>query len=111
MLKTTVALLAVSALIVTTASIAFADAPTPLGGLDLWTFCLSKGYAGVALTKPQVGPNAAHDNWRCFGANGDLHPFSMEQAWKWAYGFEQVQSHAVNPDDAYTWVCYSVRHQ
>jgi hypothetical protein len=70
------------------------------------------GYANVTLTKPPEGPNAAFNNWRCVDADdGDTHPFSMEQACKWEYDQKQVQAHPSNPDNAFTWVCYSVKHE
>ena len=79
-----------------------------LGGLDLFTYCRSLGYVGFALTKPRFGPNAAYNNWRCQTASGEVHPFSFEQACKFQYGLEAVQAHPTDPDDAFTWVCYSV---
>ena len=95
-------------------SVARADAPTPLGGLALTPYCQSLGYDGDTLTKPQLGANAAYDNWRCFTgtrtAPTSLHPFSMEQACKFQYGQNAIQTHPTNPDDAFTWVCYSVAH-
>ena len=98
-------------LVVTIPAAVLADSPTALGGLGLYEYCVSQGYAGVTLTKPQIGPNAAFNNWRCTTSNGGTHPFSMEQACKWQYDIKQVQTHPTDPDDAYTWVCYSVRHQ
>jgi hypothetical protein len=96
------------------ASAVRADAPTPLGGLALTPYCQSLGYDGDTLTKPQLGPNAAYDNWRCFFGTRDaptsLHPFSMEQACQFQYGHAAIQTHPTDPDDAYTWVCYSVAH-
>ncbi len=91
-----------------------ADAPTALGGLALTPYCQSLGYDGDTLTKPQLGPNAAYNNWRCFNRTREapisLHPFSMEQACKFQYGPAAIQTHPTDPDDAYTWVCYSVAH-
>jgi hypothetical protein len=91
-----------------------ADAPTPVGGLALTPYCESLGYDGDILTKPQLGPNAAYDNWRCFIGTRDapisFHPFSMEQACMFQYGHAAIQAHPLDPDDAYTWVCYSVAH-
>ena len=78
-----------------------------LGGLDLQEYCQSIGYDGVVLTKPRLGPGAAIDNWRCSGAGG-LHPFSMEQACKWEYGLQAVQTHFLDRDDAYSWKCFAV---
>jgi hypothetical protein len=48
------------------ATVGRADAPRPLGGLALTPYCQSLGYDGDTLTKPQLGPNAAYNNWRCF---------------------------------------------
>jgi hypothetical protein len=91
-----------------------ADAPTPLGGLALTPYCESLGYDGDILTESQLGPNAAYNNWRCFIGTREapisLHPFSMEQACKFQYGHSAIQTHPTDPDDAYTWVCYSVAH-
>ena len=95
-------------------SAARADAPTPIGDLMLMEYCQSIGYDGVTLTKPQLGPNAAHNNWRCFTGTSSaptrLHPFSMEQACKFQYQQDAIQTHPLDPDDAFTWVCYSVAH-
>jgi hypothetical protein len=88
----------------------FADAPVPLGGLTLQEYCIVSGYTGVTMLKPIFGPNAAFNNWRCTTANGGVHPFSMEQACQWQYGIKEVQTHPTDPDNAYTWVCYSVQH-
>jgi hypothetical protein len=96
------------------ATVGRADAPTPVGGLDLRTYCQSLGYDGAVTTKPPLGPNAAYNDWRCFtgttAAPTSLHPFSMEQACKFQYGQNAIQTHPTNPDNAFTWVCYSVAH-
>src|SRR5207247_2142646 len=78
-----------------------------LGGLDLGTYCQSLGFARFALTKPRFGPNAAYDNWRCETESGEVHPFSFEQACKFQNGLEAAQAHPTDPDDAFTWVCYT----
>jgi hypothetical protein len=105
----------VAALAAVFAAVGRADAPTPVGGLALTPYCQSLGYDGDIMTKPQLGPNAAYDNWRCFtgtrAAPTSLHPFSMEQACKFQYGQTAIQAHPTNPDDAFTWVCYSVAHE
>jgi hypothetical protein len=89
-------------------------APTPLGGLGLNEYCQSLGYDGATLANAPFGPNAAYGNWRCFtGASTaptSLHPFSMEQACKFQYEQNAIQTHPTNPDNAFTWVCYSVAH-
>lgn len=94
------------------ASAARADPPTPLGGLDLQSYCQSLGYTGVTLKKGFIlGEQAAYDNWRCYtGTPADTHSFSMEQACMWTYGPNAVQTHPLNADDAFTWVCYSTEH-
>src|SRR5438874_10391683 len=83
------------------ASTVRADAPTPLGGLALTPYCQSLGYDGDTLTKPQLGANAAYDNWRCFVGTRDaptsLHPLSMEQACKFQYGHAAIETHPTNP--------------
>jgi hypothetical protein len=78
-----------------------------LDGLVLSGYCQSLGHAGATLTKPQIGPNAAFNNWRCATASGDLIAFSMEQACKWQYSMAAVQTHPLDRDDAYTWLCYA----
>jgi hypothetical protein len=87
-----------------------ADAPTVVGDLGLREYCVAHGYVDVAQTKPQIGLNAAFNNWRCVTANGDLRPFSMVQACKWEYSLNEVQAHPTDKNDAYTWLCYSVQH-
>lgn len=77
-----------------------------IGGLSLDGYCQSLGYANSTLTKPQVGPNAAFDNWRCQAPDGATHAFSMTAACQWQYGTKAIQAHPTNTDDAYTWVCY-----
>ena len=89
---------------------ALADAPTVLGDLGLWEYCIARGYVDVTLTKPQLGPNAAFNNWRCVTADGELRPFSMVQACKWEYNLNEVQAHPSDKNDAYTWLCYTVQH-
>ena len=64
---------------------------TALGGVDLDGYCQSLGFAGVTLTKPRLGPNAAYNNWRRLTTSGETHPFSFEQACKAQYGLEAVQ--------------------
>ena len=87
------------------ASAVKADAPTPLGGLALTPYCQSLGYDGDILTKDQLGPNAAYDNWRCFLGTRDaptsLYLFSMEHACKFQYGHAAIDARPTNPDDAY----------
>lgn len=95
-------------IILLTATAAYADPPAFLGGVNLLAFCQSMGFTGVALTKPQIGDNAAINNWRCVGQ--DLHPFSFEQACKFQYGVNAVQAHPLDRDDAFTWVCFSTAH-
>src|SRR6185295_20097923 len=69
------------------------DSITVLGGLDLDGYCLSIGFTGVTLTKPDSGPNAAFNNWHCTTAGGGTQPFSMEQACKSQYTATAVQAH------------------
>jgi hypothetical protein len=78
-----------------------------LGGLDLFTYCQSLGFDFLALTKPPFGPNAAYGSWRCATVSGEVHPFSFEQACKFQYGLEAVQAHPTDPDNTFTWVCYT----
>ena len=95
------------------ASTARADQPTPLGGIsNLTAYCQSLGYTAAFLQKGfVVGDQAAYNNWRCYtGTPADTHPFSMEQACKWAYGLNAVQTHPLDPNDAFTWVCYSTEN-
>ena len=82
------------------------DQLTLIGGLSLEGYCRSLGYANTTLTKPQIGPNAAFNNWRCLDADGGLHPFSMERACQWQWGTNAIQAHPKDRDDAFTWVCY-----
>jgi hypothetical protein len=87
-----------------------ADSPTVLGDLGLREYCVARGSVDVTLTKPQIGPNAAFNNWRCVTADGDFHPFSMVQACKWEYNVNEVQAHPTDKNDAYTWLCFTVQH-
>jgi hypothetical protein len=87
-----------------------ADSPSALGGLGLYEYCVSQGFEGVTLTKPQIGHNSAFNNWRCTTSDGGTRPFSMERACQWHYDLREVLAHPMDPDDAFTWVCYSVQH-
>ncbi len=91
-------------------SVGIPSAPVLLGGLNLDGYCYAIGYNVAILLNPHLGPNAAYNNWRCQASDGSVHPFSMEQACKWNYNIEQVQAHPTDPDDAYTWTCYSVQN-
>ncbi len=106
--RLSVALLCAAIATVVLAPAGWAAPPQPLGILDLDGYCRSLGYDQSTLTSTQVGPNAAHGNWRCDTGSGKLRPISMEQACKWQYNRRAVQAHPTNPDDAYTWVCYAV---
>jgi hypothetical protein len=77
-----------------------------IGGLSLDGYCQSLGHANSTLTKPQIGPNAAFNNWRCRDADGGLHLFSMERACQWQWGTTAIQAHPADKNDAFTWVCY-----
>lgn len=89
-------------------SVASADPPAEVGGLNLDGYCTSIGYAGVTLVKGGVeGPNFAYDNWQCVTANGATHPLSMEQACKAQWGVDPILAIASDPNNAYSWNCYS----
>jgi len=92
------------------AASASADSPTPVGGLELVSYCQSLGYTGATLQKGYVvGDQAAYDNWRCTDATGTTHPFSMEQACQWMYGLNAVLAQPLDPNDAFSWVCYAAQ--
>ena len=102
--------LAVAVVGAATAAVAQADPPAKLSGLDLSAYCSSIGYDGATLSKGIiVGPQAAYNNWKCVTGT-KTHPFSMEQACKWAYTLNAVQAHPEDPNNAYTWICYSTAH-
>ena len=92
-----------------------------LGGLDLNGYCESLGYDGdptegeeqSTLTKEQVGPEYAYNNWACVEGSGARAPIatagaapSMENAC--AVAFPGVASRAVpeEPDNAFSWNCF-----
>jgi hypothetical protein len=68
------------------------DELTSIGGLSLDGYCQSLGYASSTLSKLQVGPNAAFNNWRCQDVEGGLHLFSMERACQWQWGTNAIQA-------------------
>ncbi len=107
---TMVALLLVLMLALAGPMSASADSPLLLGGLHLQEYCQSLGYAGVTMTKDIYGPNYAFNNWRCADANGVTHPLSMERACMWEYGIYAILTHPTDPNNAFTWECYSVQH-
>jgi hypothetical protein len=101
---------------------ALADKPVSMGGLKLNEYCAANGYSGAtfltAVLDPAgnvvggvIGPNYAYNNWRCKAATGAVRPINMEQACKWTLGFNQVQAHPTDPNNVYTWVCYSSQNK
>ena len=83
------------------------SARTDLGGLNLNGYCQSLGFNSATLTKPQTGPNAAFNNWRCQASNGTMQPINMTQACRWQYRpTKDLLAHPIDPDDAFSWVCY-----
>jgi hypothetical protein len=93
--------------IAVTPSLAMADTPQPIGGLKLLNYCQAQGWETVIFPHGRFAPHAAVNNWRC--ATGDTSlPINMEQACKWQYGLDAVQTRFTDLDDAFTWVCYTV---
>jgi hypothetical protein len=87
-----------------------ADSPTPLGGVELVSYCQSLAYVGATLQKGYVvGHQAAYANWRCTDDAGTTHPFSMEQACQWMYGLSAVLAQPLDRNDAFSWVCYAAQ--
>ena len=93
-----------------TASAATADAPQPLGGLDLGAYCQEKGFDWVIFPRGQLAHHAAVQNWRCATPGGESRPINMKDACAWRYG-KTAQARFTNIHDAYTWVCYSVGNE
>jgi hypothetical protein len=54
-----------------------------------------------------VGDQAAYNNWRCVDATGGTRLFSMERACQWIYGIDAVLAQPLDPNDAFSWVCYA----
>jgi len=89
-------------------SIASANAPTELGGINVDGYCVSLGFASVTLIKGGVvGPNFAYDNWFCVDSSGGTHPVSMERACKAQYTGNAVVALASDPNSAFSWDCYA----
>jgi hypothetical protein len=83
-------------------------AETRLGGVDLSAYCKSVGYSGGAeLTGPRNGPNAAY-NWHCRSGNQTA-PISVLDACRREYGDPRATARAANPDDAYSWTCFTTQ--
>jgi hypothetical protein len=99
---------------VTTAQAATAEefpTLTPLGGIPtLVEYCQSLGYDGALLQKGiVVGRGAAFNNWRCYSSNSALgtRAFDMAAACRWYYHLNNVVAYPLDPNDAFTWVCYT----
>lgn len=79
---------------------------TRLGGVDLNAFCRSLGFEGSTLTKAQIGPTAAYDNWVCV-LRGSALSINLHDACAWQYQIDSALAIPTSPDDAFTWICYS----
>jgi hypothetical protein len=94
-----------------------------LGGLNIAGYCESLGDNGknsksegpAVLTKEQVGPEYAYENWACVEDNGDAVPIavsgpapSMNDAC--GHEFPGVASYGYpeSANDAFTWNCYTL---
>ena len=85
-----------------------AQSTVVLGGLDLTDYCEARhgGDAYAELTKAQIGPNAANDNWVCTTESLSLfHSLDIARACKWQYQDGSVVAVARSNDDAYSWQC------
>ena len=79
-----------------------------LGGIDLNDYCLSNrgGDTYAELTRPQVGPDAAKNNWVCRTESLSLfETIDMVAACQWQYENGSVTAVARSLDDAYSWQC------
>jgi hypothetical protein len=86
---------------------------TVLGGLDVWSYCISEGYPTVGYKRGYIaGPQAAFNNWVCQTGPDQLnpvntHPINIVAACQWYYNRKAVQAHPDNPDHAWSWKCYA----
>lgn len=74
--------------------------PTVLGGLDLYSYCLSLGYSNASLDG-----TTAYD-WHCDDSWGYLYGIDMNAACQWQYpgaSAYAIMGDMNNPD---SWVCY-----
>lgn len=103
------------------AASASASTPGLLGGLNLASYCQKHGDDGTPATGPVVlmlggitGPNFAYNNWACVQNNGTYVPFtigggfpSFVNTCTSAYKGIASYPYPSDPDNAYTWNCYS----
>jgi hypothetical protein len=94
-----------------------------LGGLNIAGYCESlgdngkngKGEGPAVLTKEQVGPEYAYNNWACIEDNGTPVPIavsgpapSMNNACAVTYPGASSYGYPENSNDAFTWNCYTL---
>jgi hypothetical protein len=83
--------------------------PVLLGGVDLNAYCRSIGFDFAELTSPQIGANAAYNNWVCSANGGSivktLPQSSFDAACTMQYN-QNSYAHPANPNDAFTWQCF-----
>jgi hypothetical protein len=103
------------------AATAAAATPGQLGGLDLASYCQNHGDDGTTATGPVVlmlggvtGTNYAYNNWACVTNAGTNVPFtigggfpSFVDACTSTYTGVASYPYPSDPDNAYTWNCYS----
>ena len=74
---------------------------TPLGPVDVATYCRDAFESSVSLRTGRYEPDAAFDNWHC--APGGVIDFDKACARQYGDG---AIGRVTSPDDATTWRCY-----
>jgi hypothetical protein len=88
-------------------SIGGAESVVDLGTLDLNGYCRSIGFTESKLSKPQIGPNYAYENWTCVGQDQSPQLIDMGSACEWQYSDRPVAAFPNDQNDAYSWHCFT----
>lgn len=85
----------------------------PLGGINVWAYCNAQGYPTVGYRKGYIeGPEGASDNWVCQTGTDQLAPqdpvaVDMDAACRREYDREDVVARPTDPENAWSWHCYT----
>jgi hypothetical protein len=75
-----------------------------LGSLNLQQYCEDVGAGTSEMSKPQIGPGDATNNWTCTGTQSTI---NMDAACQDTYSDTSAIAKASDPNDAYSWLCFS----
>src|ERR1700722_7245634 len=79
---------------------------TVVGGLDLYTYCQSIGYADGSYTSvPGVETAAGAYTWYCVSASGTQTAINIQDACDAQYSGQATIAYPQDPNNSYSWVC------